>query len=240
MKKCILAALLALSVAGCSFDELVLTESEALDLQHHFQEAVYLYQDLLDFGFRLASGDADLTGYTYDPPTAGNNWVGTITYTGAALPTASGDFLMHFSVLGNGVPIDPQTFDFETATSIEFWSDVSFAGLSNENFVVDLQSDFTLEITLDGGAQESSILNGTFDIRHGDYVATLVADDFTLNFDSATQAASTASGVIHGSVDIPDYAFDANFSLQGVAEKLVADISVSGTHIHDEINLVDF
>lgn len=240
MRKLAIAALLSLSTAGCGFDELILTESEAQDIADHFSSTVRLYQDMLDLSYRIAIGEESLAGYSYDPPTAANGWVGTVTIAGATLPSGSGDLILHFSVLGDGVPADPYAVDLSSADQVSFAGQILFTGISDMSEPVEFDSDFTLDLTLDGGLQESSILNGNFEVSHGDYFAVLNAEDFTLNFDTAQQAATSAAGLIEGTLDVPNYAFDADFGLRGELDRLIADISLSGAHIHDEIMLADF
>lgn len=240
MQRLAITATLCLLVAGCSVDELVLNEAEQRDLVENFEAAVAVYSDLTEFAFTTAFGNGDLEGYTYDPPTEANGWIGTIIWNNALFESGSGDLTMHFSVVGDTGPVDPYSVDLSDDDSVSADIDIQFTGTSSEGAPLAADADFTIDLVLQDGETASTILNGDFLVQHNAYVADLLARDFSLLFDLETQEAFSASGDIVGSIDIPNFAFDGAFSLEGLGPDLSALINVAGTRVNYLMRLVDF
>ena len=97
----------ALVAAGCSgTDEIFLSQSEADALEANFEASLEAQQLFSEFSFRVARGEADISGYLYDAPTAANNWVGTLLIPSSTLPFGTGSGAIVFRTTADGVPVD--------------------------------------------------------------------------------------------------------------------------------------
>ncbi len=239
MHRLAITAMLCLLTAGCSVDQLVLNEAEQQDLVDNFDAAVRVYSDLSEFAFAAALGNGDVEDYDYEAPSAANGWVGTILWPGAVFPSGTGNLTMRFSVSTGGVPVDPYSIDLSAASSASIDAEILFDGTSDVGAPLHADADLTIDMLWQDGESASTVMNGNFIIQHNAYVADLVARDFTLLFDLATQQSATASGDVIGKIDIPNFAFDADFSLTGLGSQIAAVLRVAGTRVNYFLDVAD-
>jgi len=236
----ILGALFCALLAACSVDELVLTDAELQDLVDNYGAAQAAYSSLAEFTLNTALGEEDVEGFAYDPPTEANGWIGTSTFTGAALPSGQGDLTLTFRVLGDEGPVDPYTVDLSTQSSILLECQVVFQGTSLDGTPLAADAVFTWDVLLDDAAGTASfVLNGEFEISHGAYVAWLHPKDFTFIVDMNTETL-TVGGEVTGIVDIPGYYFDARASVRGMGDVLETRVSIAGQAVQWTTPLSDF
>ena len=96
MKKFAILSSLCALLCGCiSVDEITLTTQEADALVANIETAIQAQQEMTKLTLALARGETDIAGYTYDPPVAGNGFVGTLNLLGAVLPFGTGDIRAH-------------------------------------------------------------------------------------------------------------------------------------------------
>ncbi len=232
MHRLAITAMLCLLAAGCSVDQLVLNEAEQQDLVDNFDAAVRVYSDLTEFAITTALGEGNVDDYAYTAPSAANGWVGTIVWPGAVFPSGTGDLTMHFSVSTGAGPVDPYSIDLSSASAATIDADILFHGTSTAGAPLHADADVTIDMLWQDGQSASTVMNGSFIIQHNAYVADLVARNFTLLFDLATQQSASASGDVVGRIDIPNFVFDADLSLTGLGAQIAAVLQVAGTRVN--------
>jgi len=231
-KFAVVAALSCAFMAACSVDELVLTEAEIQDLVDNFEAAQTAYTEIAEFTLDVALGEADIDGYTYDAPTADNAWTGTLSFTGDALPSGSGTLVLTFQVIGDTGPVDPFSEDLSDDENVSIDGEISFEGVSTAGAPLSANGAFSWTGTFDYDAGAASVtLNADLDIGHNDYTANLVPDDFTIEFDLDTEEASGTTGEVRGSVDIPNFLFDADVFMVGAGLDVETTVDVVGNTV---------
>jgi hypothetical protein len=239
MRKVAIAAMLCALVAGCSVDELVLTEFEQQDLADNVVAAIEAYQALGEFALSVALGQEQLDGANYIEPSADNDWTGTYDYVGDQFPGGNGEMTMTFQVVVDGVPVNPYDTDFTQVDTLTMLVTLSFNGVSAAGAPLSMESDFRLDITAEEGTAASVTTNGAFTILHNAYLAVLDTTDFRLDFDAETQAANNATGAISGTIDVPNYAFDADVDITGQGDIVDFSARISGVTVQDSVSLTD-
>jgi len=239
VKKLAIAATFCVLIAGCSVDELILSEGEQQDLADNIVGAIEAYQALADFALTVALGNADLAGSDYTEPSASNDWTGTLVYNGDQFPGGNGSMSMTFQVLADGVLVDPYNFDFSETQSITLDMSVQFNGTSAKGAPLSLDCNFTMDITPEEGVAAAVTINGGFLIGHNGYTANLGANNFALEFDAATETLTSITGTLIGTINIPEYAFDADLDIVGQGDRVDFSVAVSGGGINDSVAIED-
>lgn len=239
---------LLLGAAACTrlnevLDKVVLTDAELELVGENYAGALQAYYDLEQFAVDVANGDVDVgDALTFQAPDAANNWTGTISYMGPDLPGGDGELVVTFRVLMDGVAVDPFAEDLTGADVLAAEMTVEFDGQTKAGVPMTLSADFTT--AYDSAFAEGKVqvtTNGTFDIDHGGYVASLTATDFAFVVDTATALAESASGRVSGVMDIPDYAFDADVNIEGLDDVVHIDVHVLDQEIDQaDIPVADF
>jgi hypothetical protein len=238
----LLLALASCGAIGDIIDRTTLTDAELQDVKDNYQGAMRAFNDLGDFAMGVADGTIDISTSTYDPPTAENGWQGTLHYQGPDFPGGDGNITLTFTVTdGNNQPVDPFQTDITNDPTITAVVGIDFSGTTKEGAPLDLQADFTLGLDQTDPSRNVVSVDGSFTIRHNDYVAKLKATSFVLSYDPATGVAQEATGVIDGTIDIPNFAFDADVTLKGNGETLAVDVAVLNQTVDNGVvNIADF
>jgi len=238
---------LFLAFASCGaltdvLDRTTLSDAELQDVKDNYQGAVRAFNDLEEFAASVANGTVDISGSTYDPPTSENGWVGTLRYQGPDFPGGDGDFVLGFTVLDqNGQPVDPFETDVTGDEVLTMDVGVDFLGTTAEGAPLELHADFNLVLDQSDPAREVVTLDGTFSIRHNDYVADLTARTLVFSYDPATGLVQEATGMIDGTIEIPGFAFDADVAIVAHGETASVDIAVLDQTIEDGVvSIADF
>lgn len=229
----------ALLGIGCSgADEIFLTPSEAQELQVNFEAALEAQQLFSEFAFEAARGDVDISGYVYDPPTAANGWVGTLDIPAAVLPFGTGDTSITFTATADGVPVDPYATDITGATAVDIEIlDLTFAGTSRSGAPLSMDGAFDLSTILNTPDSATTVLNGAVTVVHDGYEVALDATDVHMDLDLVAEEVTSVTGAIAGTVDIPDFAFDADFDVEGLGTQVQIGIDVVATTIDYVLDL---
>lgn len=229
---------------GCSqvadaIDEVILTPNEAEELVDNFEAAVDAQQKMSEFVFAATRGDLDLTGVDYVPPSAANGFTGVLTFTGATLPFGTGDLTIVFMATELGVPVDPYVTDLTNAVDLVIDTDVTFDGISTIGSSLSAVGDLTITGVQNTVDSATALIQGTFDVDHGGYEVDLDMDDLQLTFDMLLDRITNVGGGISGEVDIPNFAFDADFDVDGLGDRLRVTIDAAATEISYTLALVD-
>ena len=240
MAKFVCGLVICLFVAGCpSTGALYLTESEAQELVVNFEAAVEVQQLLSEFVFAAGRGELDLTGVAYVAPALENNWVGMLTFADRAFPFGVGDLTITFTASGDAGPVDPYVVDLTGHDQVTVDATVLFSGMSMIGESVMASADFTIATTTNDPDNAVTVVNGDFDINHDGYEVALDAIDLALTLDLVLGEISNVLGRLDGEVDIPDFAFDASFSINGLGDSVSIDIDVVATTIQYALDLED-
>jgi len=246
MYRITLSSLLCLVAACVPFadlvDQVTLTEAELQDIQDNYQGAMRAFGDLAGFAASVGDGTVDISTSEYTPPTAENDWVGSLRYLGDEFPGGQGELTLSFTALDEtGNPVDPFETDLTNDILITADLEISFVGFTSEGAPLDFQGSFTSRLDRSDPAAYAVEIDGTFTIGHNEYVAAFEATAFEVTYDSATGEAQSASGVVTGSIDIPDFAFDADVDVRGLGSTVSVLIQVLDQTVEDSIvDVADF
>ncbi|MDH3591233.1 MAG: hypothetical protein OER88_05105 [Planctomycetota bacterium] len=232
----LLLALALFAAPGCGGAGLVLLgAAEADDLVENLEYTVEAQQLMTEFFFLTGRGDIDLdsfTNYTYDPPSAANGWTGTLDVTGGQFPFGNGDLNLTFTAIGDAGPADPYTVDLTDDSAVSVDGAFSFVGTSLLGRSLSGSGTFdaaTLQNTVD---DLTATLDGGFVIRHDGYQVDLTATDLDVVLDVAQGEITNVAGSLAGTVDIPDFAFDADVDITGVGDAFDVAIDAAATTIN--------
>ncbi len=246
MHRLVLSLLLCL-VAACGvvtdiIDEVTLSDAEIQDIKDNYQGAMSAFQDLADFAGSVSDGTVDIATSEYTAPTAENNWRGSLRYLGDEFPGGEGELTLAFTVLDEtGNPVDPFETDLGNDTLVTADLDVSFVGRTSDGAPIDFHAVFTSKLDRSDPAAHEVEITGTFTIRHNDYVAAFEATTFKVTYDAATDEPLSADGIVTGSIDIPNFAFDADVDIRGNGPDVAVHIEVLDQTVEDAIvDLADF
>ena len=239
------AGLTLLAVVGCSpsIDELFLTESEIEALELNFEASVDAQQLLAEFIFASGRGDIDpaleYTDFTYDPPSLLNGWLGTLNVTGGTFSFGTGDLVLTFTALGDGLPVDPALIDLTTLANVEIDADVTFFGTSLSGAPLIANADLVIDTVLNGSQIVETLLNGTMVVNHDGYVLTLAPQNLGLTFDMLLHEVTNVTGSVPGQLEIPDFIADAEFVVTGLGDSIEIAINAAATTINYTLDLID-
>ena len=238
MYRLALSSLLCL-VAACGIvadviDEVTLSNAEIQDIKDNYQGAMLAFQDLADFAGSVGDGTIDISTSEYTPPTAENDWRGSLRYLGDEFPGGEGELTLEFTVLGEaGNPVDPFETDLGGDTMVTSDLDVSFVGHTSDGAPIDFHAVFTSKLDRSDPDAHEVDITGRFTIRHNDYVAAFDATAFKVTYDAATNEPLSADGAVTGSIDIPDFAFDADVDIRGNGANVEVHIEVLDQTVED-------
>jgi hypothetical protein len=231
---------------GCAaavLPELVeLTAGQADELSFNLEETVDIQQELAQFTFLAATGGlSDISSYDYVPPSAANGWVGSISTPAGTFPFGNGELTLNFTTTGDAGPVDPYApgviLTDDDQVSVD--ADVDFLGQTDLGYNVNALGDFMVTTTNNGPIDVRALVDGDFVINHGEYTSTFNADQLALDFNLITSEISSIMGQLGGSIDIPDFAIDADFAIEGLGQQLDFAIDALATDIHYLVDLVD-
>jgi hypothetical protein len=247
MRVLVLTTMLAVA-AGCNpvglLDEVFLTPNEADALVEHFEASVDAQQELSEFVFAATRGDLDLVNdypnVDYVPPSDLNGWVGSLTITDGIFSFGTGDLMVDFTVsdaLGN--PVDPYFEDIRDAVNLTIDADVAFDGVSTIGSGLTADGDVTITTLQNTVDDATALIQGTFNIDHGGYLSDISTNDLELTFDMVTEKVTNVAGSISGNVDIPNFAFDADFDVDGLGDRIQVTLDAAATKLSYTLSLLD-
>ncbi|MHC4931750.1 MAG: hypothetical protein ACYTGV_06125 [Planctomycetota bacterium] len=217
-------------------DDVTLTEAELQDIQDNYEGAMRAFGELAEFAGQVGDGTVDISTSEYTPPTAENDWIGSLRYLGTEFPGGEGELTLSFTVLDEAEnPIDPFETDLANDTLITADFEVSFVGLTSEGAPLDFHGVFTSTLDRSDPAAYDVEITGTFTIGHNDYVAAFEATAFKVTYDAATNEPQSADGAFTGSIDIPDFAFDADVDIRGLGADVSVLIQVLDQTVEDSV-----
>ena len=221
---------------------IALTAGEADELSFNLEETVDIQQELAQFTFLAATGGLpDIESYDYVAPSAENGWVGSITTPSGMFPFGNGALSIDFTTTGDAGPVDPYApgviLTDDDQVSVD--AAVDFLGQSDVGYDVHALGDFMVTTTNNGPIDVSALVDGDFVINHDDYTSTFHADQLGLDFDLVTSEISSMTGGLNGTIDLPDFAIDAEFDVEGLGQQLDVAIDALVTPIHYLIDLSD-
>jgi hypothetical protein len=235
MRCYVLASLLCLLLVGCpTADELFLSPQEAQDLADNLEASMEAQQEMSEFVLMVTRGavdPADYGAYTYDEPTASNGWVGTLSYPDGSFPFGDGALDLTFTVVGDAGPANPLVTDLTDDGQVDIDAVVSFSGETPAGAELISNSDFTMMAWRSGLDELTTVVNGEFDLSHDGYVTALDAHDLEMDVDLLLEEITAVTGNVDGRVDIPEFAFDADFDVTGLGDSLRIGISAAASTI---------
>ncbi|MHC4223360.1 MAG: hypothetical protein ACYSUN_05165 [Planctomycetota bacterium] len=231
-----LAALLCVLLVGCpTVDEIFLSPQEVQDLADNLEASMEVQEEMSEFVLMVTRGDvdpADYGAYTYDAPSASNGWVGTLSYPDGSFPFGDGALDLTFTVVGDAGPANPLLTDLTDDTQVDIDAVVSFAGQTPAGAALITSADFTMMAQRGGLDELTTVVNGDFDLSHDGYVTALDAHDLEMDIDLLLQEVTAVSGNVDGRVDIPGFAFDADFDVTGLGDSLRIGIRATGSTLN--------
>lgn len=243
MRRFAILSALCLALTGCaSGDYTAFFSATQMDnLVTNMEGTLSSQEEMSRWSFGVARGDISVSGYTYDPPTAGNNWVGTITATGATFPFGTGNLSMTFTALDeNGNPVDPFVDDLTNDSQVTITvHNVNFAGVSVDGAALTMDGAYSAVTSSNAADSVATVLNGTFDVNYDEYVSSFTATDLELTIDTVQGEVTNIVGDLDGTIDVPNWPDDANLNLDAVGSQLQIYYNVGGTQFQYVLDLVD-
>ena len=175
--------------------------------------------------------DAEHAGYEKVP--------GTLTIVNGVFPFGIGDLSLTFRAAGDGVPVDPYVVDLRQAEVVEIDAQVGFHGATPLGLDLDAQSDLSVTTLQNDPDGARTTVDGTWDILLDGYDADLSATDLQLDFDLVAAEVTHVIGDIEGTVDIPDFAADAEFVLTGLGTRVDLAVDMLYPTLRWTVDLVD-
>lgn len=242
MKHLSIALLIAFVCQGCGLAALALLGGTDIDdLADNFEEAIETQQKLAQYAMAVARGEVPAGDYTYTAPSAGNDWVGTLTQNGAELPFGTGDITVVFEVDGDGLPLDPyaQAIDMSSYTALDGSVLINFQGISPDGRALGINADVDVSTIENGATDVVAVLAGVWNIDLDSYDTRLRTDSVQLDIDLLTNEVTNAIGTLDGNIDIPNFPIDGNFDVEGLGDQLEIAIDVGVTEIEFIVDLID-
>ncbi|MHC4956968.1 MAG: hypothetical protein ACYTGN_01235 [Planctomycetota bacterium] len=238
MQRTFFAALICLSFAGCSVDELVLSPSEAEVIGDNVEGAIDAYQSMTDYGVSVGLGETDLTDAQYTAPDASNEWMGRLEYTGD-IDGHNGTVVLDFHAEADGQPVDPFLIDASSVDSVLLTGTATFNGTSVDGAPLSMSATFSFDVSADNGQLVQVSVAGNFSVNYDDHVVDLATNGFTVDYDGEREIVNVA-GRIDGEVDVPNLVYDADVTARGEGDQLAYSVGVLGIEIDRTIAVSDF
>jgi len=236
MRAITVCALLAL-LGGCTGTELAFSASARQELVDNFELSVDAQHMITEYAFAASRGDLDISGAVYTPPVG--SMPGTLTITGGTFPFGTGDLTIVFTAQGDGTYVDPYVVDLTQATNVIVDADVQFNGISNIGESLSAYADFTATTVNNTMTDVLAEIDGNFGVDHGKYEFDFTATDVQFDLDLAAEKVTNVLGNVTGTVDIPDFPYDADFTVDGLGTTLVIDIDAVVTSISYTLGLAE-
>jgi len=219
-----------LAVLGaCSSADLVMSEQARQELVDNFETSVDAQQSVAEYVFAASRGDLDLAGAQYTPPVGSTP--GTLMIPNGVFPFGTGDLTIVFTAEGDNGFVDPYVVDLTTHQSVTVGADVLFSGISRTGEALDVAADFTATTVQNGLDDVQAVIDGVFAIGHGPYDIDFTATGVEMGLDLLNETVTSVVGNVEGTVDIPDFAYDAVFSVNGLGDQIQIDIDAIVTTI---------
>jgi len=216
-------------LGACSNADLLLSAQARQDLVDNFEASVEAQQTVSEYVFAASRGDLDLAGAQYTPPVGSTP--GTLTIQNGVFPFGTGDLTIVFTAEGDNGFVDPYVVDLTTHQSVTVVADVLFTGISTTGEALDVAADFTATTLQNGLDDVQAVINGDFAIGHGPYDIDFTATDVEMGLDLLNETVTNVVGNVEGTVDIPDFAYDAAFTVNGLGDQIQIDIDAVVTSI---------
>jgi hypothetical protein len=139
--------------------------------------------------------------------------------------------------LGN--PVDPYFEDIRDAVNLTIDADVAFDGVSTIGSGLTADGDVTITTLQNTVDDATALIQGTFNIDHGGYLSDISTNDLELTFDMVTEKVTNVAGSISGNVDIPNFAFDADFDVDGLGDRIQVTLDAAATKLSYTLSLLD-
>lgn len=225
MRNAIVGLLLLIGVAGCAanlLDGVLLTAQEQQELEDNMTAIFDANNMVAEWAFAAGRGDLDLSQFTYTAPSAANNWVGTIEGQGARLPFGDGDLTLTFTATGDNGPVDPYdpAVDLTDDQTVTVDAVLNFQGTSTTGAPLDISGNVLFDTVQNGANQVVVDLTGDLMVDHDGYVTDLNVFDLQATIDMVQGEVTDLTGSVNGVVQIPNFLFPAEFSLEGLGPNL--------------------
>ena len=233
MRKTACALFLCVLLIGCTTAaDLALSALQQEALEGHFGTSIETQQGLAGLGFLGAYGELTLADYSYDPPTAQNGMVGTLTRTGP-FAFGTGTATIMFTTTADGQPIDPFDPDIDMASysQVDIDVQVDFDGDNLGGEPLEALADFVVTTVPDGTDFSVATITGDFDVLHDGHASMIQVDDLQLTFDRNLGKITDVQGNLTGLIQIPDFAADAFFTAEGLGDQIAVDIRAAVTDL---------
>ncbi|MHC4957091.1 MAG: hypothetical protein ACYTGN_01855 [Planctomycetota bacterium] len=218
----------SLGLTGCAgaAAAAVFSSTDLNVLADDMEGALGAQNDMVVWAFGVARGDVDVSEYDYDPPTADNDWTGTVNVADGALPFGDGDVTITFKTVGDDGPVDPQVEDLGDDAQVSMDVSVDFAGMAKTGRTLEIDGDFAAVTKQNGATDVVSDVTGLFDVDYADYRAVIDARDLEMGMDLDAEELTSMVGDFDARIDIPDFALDADLDLQALGNQIGLDYDV--------------
>ena len=244
MWKFVATLTLAAAVIGCSSsDDFISFNPQAL--VDNFETSVDTHQLMSEYGFAASRGELDLNDFDYtyvEPGTDGTP--GTLTITNGTFPFGTGDLIITFTAEGDTGFVDPYDpgVDLSDDSVVTVVADIVFNGTTPEGQSLGALASLTVETVQNDVDTATTTVNGNFGVAVDDYVTNFTAADVEMTFDLANDRVTSVTGVVDGTMDVPDLAYDPDFLVTGLGDHLQIGIDAVTTQINylvdiDELGL---
>jgi len=223
-------------LGACTGTDLAFSEAARQDLVQNFELSVDAQQMITEYAFAASRGDLDISGATYSPPMG--SMPGTLTIPNGTFPFGTGDLTINFTAQGDGTYVDPYVTDLRNATNVVVVADVLFTGVSNIGESLSASADFTATTMQNSASDVQATIDGVFGVDHGQYNFDFTATDVQMNLDLAAEKVTNVLGDVTGTVDIPDFIYDADFTVKGLGTSLDINIDAVVTSISYTLGLL--
>ena len=230
---------LAVAVIGCSSDgDIISFNPQAL--VDNFETSVDTHQLMSEYGFAASRGEIDLASMDYDyvPPDDQGN-PGTLTIRDGDFPFGTGDLVITFTAEGDAGFVDPYEdgVDLSDDDVVTIVADVGFNGTTPEGQNLGALADFTVETVQNDVNTATTTVTGNFAVAVDDYVTDITANDVAMTFDLQNDRVTNVTGDVEGVMDAPDLAFDAEFLVTGLGDRLQIGIDAITTQINYRVDI---
>ena len=228
MQRLITCLALAMLLNGCGVAALLFSEEARQALADNFEESIEAQQALSEHVFALSRGDIDISDYNYTPPTATED--GVLQITDGFFPFGTGSLTVYFTVEGDAGPVNPYDVDLSTHSSVSVTATFTFTGLSKTGVTMSAAGDFSADTVVNGPNEVTTDVSGNFSVTHAGYDVDLATNNLIMVFDLLAEECTSVTGRVNGTIDIPDFFYDADFVVDGYGDRLQIGIdAVVGT-----------
>jgi hypothetical protein len=242
MRKLVLALALGavLGLGGCTAAAVaVLSSADLNSLAVDMEDALGAQNGMTVWAFGVARGDADISQYDYDPPTAENNWTGTVTVVDGILPFGDGDVTVSFRTVGDNGPVDPYVEDLGDDGQVSMDVTVDFAGFAKTGRSLEMDGDFAAVTSQNGASDVVMRMDGLFGVDYSEYETLIDARDLEVGMDLDEERLTSMLGEYDARIEIPDLGIDVDLDLQAIGNQLALDFDAGDLSLDYIVNLAD-